>query len=144
MTLEARHAILDALLTVLDEEHARAVVEHRRVTMKKPLTAFGAKLLAKHLAAWGNAAEAAEIMIERCWQGFDPTWVKNRTQNHTPSAGNRKPNAVDALQQIFEERGWHEPEFVHGDNRNGECIPPERGERQGVVVDLRAGAYRRG
>jgi hypothetical protein len=138
--------ILANLMTVLDEEHARAVVDHRRVTMKKPLTAFGAKLLAKHLAAWGNAAEAAEIMIERCWQGFDPTWVKNRTQQFTPFAGNRKPNAVDAMQQIFEERGWtnNEPEFLQGDNRNGECLPAERGERQGVVVDLRAGAYRRG
>lgn len=133
--------VLTNLLAVLDDEHARAVIEHRRVTMKKPLTAFGAKLLAKHLAAWGNAAEAAEIMIERCWQGFDPTWVKGRPQQF---AANRKPNVVDAMQQIFEERGWNESGIVHSDNRNDERLSSERGERQGVVVDLRAGAYRRG
>lgn len=143
MSLETRHAILDALLTVLDEEHARAIIEHRRVTIKKPLTAYGASRLAKKLAAWGNANEAADIMIDKVWQGFEVEWVKGWPKQ-IPPFGNRKPNAVDALQQIFEERGWHEPEFVHGDNRNGQCVSPERGERQGVVVDLRAGAYRRG
>ncbi|TIO15609.1 MAG: hypothetical protein E5X86_19765 [Mesorhizobium sp.] len=70
--------ILANLMTALDEEHAQAIVEHRRVTMKKPLTAFGAKLLAKHLAAWGDANAAAEIMIEKCWAGFDASWVRDR------------------------------------------------------------------
>jgi hypothetical protein len=116
-------------------------MDHRK-TKKCALTAFAAKLLAKQFALCPDPNAAAEEMIIRGWSGFKADWI--RTKQFTPSAGYRKPNAVDALQQIFEERGWHEPEFVHGDNRNGECIPPERGERQGVVVDLRAGAYRRG
>ena len=141
MTLEARHAILDALRDVLDEEHAIGLMDHRKAK-KAPLTPLAAKILLKQLRLCRNPNEAVEEMINRNWTGLKAEWLG--TQNHTPSGGNRKPNAVDALQQIFEERGWHEPEFVHGDNRNGECIPPKRGERQGVVVDLRAGAYRRG
>src|SRR4051812_41309881 len=76
--------ILAILMTTLDEEHARAVIEHRRVTIKKPLTAFAAKLLAKRFAEWGNANEAAEIMIERAWQGFDPAWIR-RTRTQQPA-----------------------------------------------------------
>ena len=70
--------ILANLMSVLDEEHARAVIEYRRATVKKPLTAFAAKLLAKRFAEWGNPNEAAEIMIEKCWQGFQASWVKDR------------------------------------------------------------------
>ncbi|WP_210237895.1 hypothetical protein [Mesorhizobium sp. M2D.F.Ca.ET.223.01.1.1] len=68
--------ILANLMVVLDEEHAHAVVEHRRFTIKKPLTAYAAKLLAGKLAAWGNANEAADIMIERCWRGFEVEWMR--------------------------------------------------------------------
>lgn len=71
---------LDELSFVLDVEHAQAVIEFRRVTMKKPLTAFGAKLLARQLSAWPDPNEAAEIMITKCWQGFKPEWVKEPRQ----------------------------------------------------------------
>lgn len=74
----SQQAILDALMASLDEDHALAVLEHRRVTVKKPLTTFAAKLLARRFSEWGDANAAAEIMIEKCWQGFDPTWVRDR------------------------------------------------------------------
>lgn len=80
MSLSHRHAILDALMTVLDEEHAIAVYEFRRVTKKAPLTEFAAKRLAKKLAAWGDANEAACIMIDRCWQGFEVDWALKFTR----------------------------------------------------------------
>jgi len=137
MSLETRHAILDALLTVLDEECAMAVLDHRKAK-KCPLTPFAARILAKQFALCPDPRAAVEEMINRGWTGFKADWMRNAP------AGNRKPNAVDALQQIFEERGWHEPEFVPSNNRTTERLSPERGERQGVVVDLRAGAYRRG
>lgn len=70
--------VVEKLMSVLDEEHALAVVEHRKVTIKKPLTVFAASLLAKRFAEWGNPNEAAEIMIEKVWQGFDRKWVKDR------------------------------------------------------------------
>lgn len=86
-------AVLDALRTVLDEEHARAVVEHRRVTMKRPLTEYAARKLAKKLAAWGDANEAADIMIERVWQGFEVEWAA-RIHRRPVSTGN---GLIDAL-----------------------------------------------
>jgi hypothetical protein len=86
MSLETKHAILDALLAVLDAERAEAVIEHRRITIKKPLTVYGAQRLASKLAAWGNANEAADIMIDRCWQGFEPDWVKDRRRPQTGNA----------------------------------------------------------
>jgi hypothetical protein len=93
-------AILDALLTVLDEEHAHAIVEYRRVTIKKPLTAFGAKILAKKLSAWGDANEAAEIMIDKCWQGFDTSWVRDRRQPQHTGRRNFVDVAMDRLKVI--------------------------------------------
>jgi len=87
-------AILDALLSVLDEDHAYAVVEHRRVTIKKPLTAYGAKRLASKLAAWGDANEAADIMIDRLWQGFEPEWVRDRSRPANQSAHNEILDAI--------------------------------------------------
>lgn len=83
--------ILANLMTVLDEEHARAVVEHRRVTIKKPLTAYGAGRLAKKLAAWGDANEAADIMIDKLWQGFEVEWVRDRRR---PATGH---SMIDSL-----------------------------------------------
>ena len=104
MTLSARFAIIDALLTVLDQEHAEAVVEHRRVTIKKPLTEYAAKLLAKRLAEWADPNEAADIMIERAWQGFNPSWVKDRPQRSTNYADAAR-NIVNGSSVLFGSSG---------------------------------------
>lgn len=69
--------VVSALMAALDEEHAEAVVAHRRTTIKKPLTEFAAKLLAKKFAACADPNAAAEMMIEKCWQGFEPAWIKS-------------------------------------------------------------------
>ena len=95
--------VLANLMTVLDREHAEGVIEFRRVTIKKPLTAFAAKLLAKRLAEWGDANQAAEIMIEKCWQGFQASWVKDRAialrQPHQP---NRAPTMADYTRSLLD------------------------------------------
>lgn len=93
----SQQAILDALLTVLDERHARAVIEHRRVTIKKPLTAYAAERLAGKLAAWGDANAAADIMIDRCWRGFDAGWMKDRI----PQTASRR-TAIDAVRDMLQ------------------------------------------
>src|ERR1051325_11700722 len=83
MSLEHRHAILDALQTVLDADHAEAVIEHRR-QKKSPLTAFAAKLLAKQFAMCPDPNAAAEEMILRGWRGFKAEWMpKTMMQNST-------------------------------------------------------------
>lgn len=80
MSKSPRQLIFDALMTVLDEEHANAVYEFRRVTKKAPLTEYAARRLAKKLAEWGDANEAADIMIDRCWQGFEVEWALKFTR----------------------------------------------------------------
>jgi hypothetical protein len=94
-------AILNELMRALDEDHAHAVIEHRRVTIKKPLTVHAAKLLAKRLSEWGDANEAADLMIERCWQGFDASWVRDRRRRN-----NGRRNHIDAaLDAMRDENG---------------------------------------
>lgn len=144
MSLETRYAILDALLEVLDHEHAVGLMDHRKAK-KAPLTPLAAKILLKQLRLCPDANEAVEEMINRGWTGLKADWLPNRTQQFTPSGSNRKPNVVDAMQQIFEERGWtNGPGSVRGDFIDDHGIPAERGQSKGVVVDIRAGAYRRG
>lgn len=87
--------VKQALMEVLDEEHADAVIEHRRVTIRKPLTAFAAKILAKRFAEWGDANHAAEIMIERTWQGFNRDWIRDRAR---PVTGHGLIDAMARLQ----------------------------------------------
>jgi hypothetical protein len=58
---------------------------------------------------------------------------------------NRKPTVVDAMNEIFRERGWtDEPEQLPGNNGDGELVSPGfGGGTKGTVVDLREGAWRR-
>lgn len=62
------------LKRVLDDEHATAVIEHRRA-IRKQLSVHAAKLLAKKFEAYGDPNAAADIMIGRGWQGFEAEWV---------------------------------------------------------------------
>jgi uncharacterized protein YdaU (DUF1376 family) len=66
----------DELLKVLDGEHADAVIDHRQ-RLRKPLTAYAAKLLAKKLVAAPDANAAADAMVAHGWLGFEPEWVLN-------------------------------------------------------------------
>lgn len=76
MSLEHKHAILDALLTALDEETAREVIDFRqRMGRRYVLTERSAKMLAKQLSRCPDPRAAAEEMIVRGWQGIRPEWV---------------------------------------------------------------------
>lgn len=66
-----------ALLTVLDEEHADAIIDHRQC-LRKPLSTYAAKLLAQKLGGAEDANIAAETIIERGWIGFEPEWLAQR------------------------------------------------------------------
>lgn len=66
----------DELEVVLDAERARAVIQHRQ-RLRKPLTHHAAKLLAAKLAKAADPNAAADLMIERGWQGFEPDWAGN-------------------------------------------------------------------
>lgn len=77
MSLSHSFAILDALLTVLDEETAKEVVDYRqRMGRRYALTERSAKMLAKQLARCPDPRAAAEEMIIRGWQAIKPEWIK--------------------------------------------------------------------
>ncbi len=73
------------LETVLDAEHAQALIEHRQAK-RAPLKAYGAKLLAKRLSQAPDPNAAVDTMIERGWTGFDIGWLKERVNGHGPPA----------------------------------------------------------
>lgn len=128
MTLEARHAILDALLASLDEDHAHAVIEHRK-TKKCALTAFAAKLLAKQFALCPDPNAAAEEMILRGWQGFKAEWLVARSQQRTG-----KRNFADVARDKF-----NGTESVFGSRRDVELVSTGHGQSGSDDGNLRGG-----
>ena len=64
------------LRAVLSDDHTEAVIAHRK-KLKKPLTVHAAKLLAGQLSAVTEPNKAADLMISRGWQGFEPDWGVN-------------------------------------------------------------------
>jgi len=64
---------VEILSEVVSEKTAADVVAHRKA-LRKPLTPRAAELLAKTLAASGDAEHAAATMIERGWQGYRADW----------------------------------------------------------------------
>lgn len=89
------------LLAVLDEERAKAVVDHRQ-RIGKPLTAHAARLLGAKLAQWPDPNEAADTMIERGWQGFSPEWMHDRARGQPPPGSRRNPSILDEFDRIIE------------------------------------------
>lgn len=85
------------LETTVDEEHAEELIKHRQ-RLRKPMTDFAAKLLAKKLAACPDPNAAAEMMIEKGWQSIEPSWVQN-TQHRSMGMTN-----LDRLEQDLAER----------------------------------------
>ena len=84
----------DILLTVLDDEHAEAVIEHRK-KKKAPLTAFSAKRLAAKFALIPNPNDGAAFMIERGYQGFEVEWMSGVSNISKPTFN--KPKSVASL-----------------------------------------------
>lgn len=69
----------DELLSVLDEEHADAVIEHRK-RVKPILSTYAAKLLARKFAQVSDPNAAADAMIANGWKGFEPHYLERRQQ----------------------------------------------------------------
>ena len=93
----------DELSKVLDTERTEAVIQHRRA-IKKPLSAYAAKLLANELAKAPDPNAAADTMIAAGWQGFEVGWLENRKGK---TNGYGKPQSYSAPLQFKPE-----PEIV--------------------------------
>lgn len=95
------------LAKVLDAERANAVVEHRQ-RIRKPLTGYGARLLADKLARVPDPNTAADAMIANGWIGFEPEWLGRQTA-HLPAGNTRPRDVVEAanarLKQLEREEG---------------------------------------
>ena len=89
------------LLECLSAESADAVLAHRRA-MRRPLTTRAAQLLAKGFTATGDPNAAADMMIERGWQGFKPEWFDNERAGNGNGKGHSRGSIVDAGRKLTE------------------------------------------
>ena len=74
------------LESVLDPEHADAVIQHRQ-RIKKPMTERAAKMLAADLAKFPDPNAAADRMILKGWSTIDASWpeaLPNRQARGSP------------------------------------------------------------
>jgi len=98
-------SVKSELMKVVDEDHAQAVIEHRKA-IKKPMTVRSAQLLAGKFAKCQNPNAAVDMMISSGWQGFEPEWLENRkssTRREPPPK--RGETATDIWAEELRERG---------------------------------------
>lgn len=93
---------LSALSRVLDESRASAVVAHR-AKIKKPLTPHAAVLLAKAFGQTPDPNAAADMMILRGWQGFNPEWMSRSGNNAPPPARVQRTTFADIAHRFNDE-----------------------------------------
>lgn len=110
------------LMAVLDEEQAEAVIDHRK-KLKKPMTAYAAKLLAKRLSQFEDPAYAADYMIEKGWQSIELDWLPARKQTQDPYWNEY-------------ERWSNESRNRHGVDEMAPHLPADDPDR-GTVIELR-------
>ena len=90
----------DHLRSVLDDQHADAVIAHRKLK-RAPLTPRAAELLAGKFGRCPDPNAAADTMIVNGWQGFEPKWMENRDakQPDRRSTGGQAAGVVDDLRE---------------------------------------------
>jgi hypothetical protein len=123
-----RHATpREILLECLSPEIADGVLAHRKAK-RCPLTVRAAQLLAKGFLATADPNAAADMMIERGWQGFKPEWFDNeRRSNGNGQQQSGKRSIVEAgrrlTARLIAERQERE---LRAGSSGGEGDPPVR------------------
>ncbi|WP_259668429.1 hypothetical protein [Rhizobium lentis] len=82
---------MEILSPLLGDELASAVIEHRKRTVKKPLTAYAAKLQVKEYIKTGDPVAAAEMQILRGWQAIRADWYFNEIEKQKRNAPTSPP-----------------------------------------------------
>jgi len=85
----------------LSPDSADAVLAHRKA-MRRPLTGRAAQLLAKGFLATADPNAAADMMIERGWQGFKPEWFDNERRSNGQGNRQGKGSIVEAGRRLTE------------------------------------------
>lgn len=89
-----------ALETVLDQQRAGDVIDHRQ-RIRKPLTVKAAQLLAKEFAKCADPNAGADAMVLNGWQGFDPAWLDRHQARGSPTFV--KPERYDPFKAYAQE-----------------------------------------
>jgi hypothetical protein len=123
-----------ALLECLSPEIADAVLAHRRA-MRRPLTGHAAQRLAKGFMATGDPNAAADMMIERGWQGFKPEWFDNEragngngTRHGKRSISDVAPSFIRRIDALYEDR-MRSANSGEGGDGPVQLLPPQRGQQ---------------
>lgn len=117
------------LLECLSAESADAVLAHRRA-MRRPLTGRAAQLLAKGFLATADPNAAADMMIERGWQGFKPEWFDNERRSNGHQQSEKRRRSISDVAPDFIKR--IDEKFAYLDD----VRPPHRGAESGPTVRL--------
>jgi uncharacterized protein YdaU (DUF1376 family) len=101
--------ILDCLKTVLSDDRAKAIVDHRR-KKKAPLTLHAATLLVVQFRQLEDPDKGADLMISRGWQGCEPEWCANAGLKlaSSPSPSGTDPPQVFIVAGTAEWDAWRE------------------------------------
>lgn len=98
-TQDARSACVSVLESVLDPDHARAVVEHRgRMGKGKDLTPYSARLLADRLRTCPDPNAAADEMIARGWLSIKAGWLREDRPSTGPPG---RPSNGNGFAQVL-------------------------------------------
>lgn len=100
--------IMDILAPVLGEELAAAIIDHRKRTVKKPLTAYAAKLQAQEYVKSGDPVAAAEMQILRGWQAIKADWYLNEIEKQKRNAPpvQRQETREEYLRRAIQANDW--------------------------------------
>lgn len=122
------------LLECLSAESADAVLAHRKAK-RCPVTVRAAQLLAKGFTATGDPNAAADMMIERGWQGFKPEWYDNERAGNGQGKGQSRRSVSDVAPS-FIKRLDEQFAYLDGPKDRGpdggpvvQFLPPQRGQR---------------
>lgn len=110
------------LLTVLDVDRAKAVIEHRQ-RLRKPLTPRAAHLLAEKFGRTINPNAAADLMVEKGWQSIEPDWCRDLKPPNAPAVEDPEKRWHTRLKAARRRGQWSTAEWGPAPGQPGSIVP---------------------